>query len=79
VSNPFIYLFLLQGILGAVLLPAVRLGHGGHHRRLCGGAGVLLPAAAGGAGGGLPNLYTLGVLICFALTSILMVVSSPAW
>ncbi|MDR3004220.1 MAG: ATP-binding protein [Acidovorax sp.] len=73
--NPFIYLFLLQVILGTVLLrpqyawamvaiTAVSVvGLSFYYRPLP----VVL-------GSGLPNLYTLGLLICFALTTVLMVV-----
>ena len=74
-SNPFIYLFLLQVILGTVLLKSEYAWTMVGITALC----VLmlafyyqpLPVALGG---GLPNLYTLGLLICFALTTILMVV-----
>ena len=75
VNNPFIYLFLLQVILGTVLLRAQYAWAMVGITALC----VLLlaffyqplPVALGS---GLPNLYTLGLLICFALTTILMVV-----
>lgn len=75
VNNPFIYLFLLQVILGTVLLRAQYAWTMVGITALC----VLtlafyyhpLPVVLGT---GLPNLYTLGLLICFALTTILMVV-----
>ena len=76
-SNPFIYLYLLQGILSAVLLPA--------HYTWC----VVAASFVGVLGltlfhqplhvqfvsqEGLPSLYVVGVLISFALTSILTIV-----
>ena len=76
-SNPFIYLYLLQGILSAVLLPA--------HFTWC----VVAASFVGVIGltlfhqplhvqfvsqEGLPSLYVVGVLISFALTSILTIV-----
>lgn len=75
VNNPFIYLFLLQVILGTVLLRP-------HYAWAMVGITAVcvvslafyyrpLPVALGS---GLPNLYTLGLLICFALTTVLMVV-----
>lgn len=75
VNNPFIYLFLLQVILGTVLLrpeyawamvcitAACVVSLAFYYRPL--------PVALGSS---LPNLYTLGLLICFALTTVLMVV-----
>lgn len=76
-SNPFIYLFLLQAILGAVLLKpvytwgivlitsvcAVRLAMS--HRPLA----VQFQGIEG-----LNNLYVVGLLICFSLTTVLLVV-----
>src|SRR5690606_18312773 len=76
-SNPFIYLYLLQGILSAVLLPA--------YYTWC----VVAASFVGVTGltlfhqplhvqfvsqEGLPSLYVVGVLISFALTSILTIV-----
>ncbi len=76
-SNPFIYLYLLQGILSAVLLQS-------HY------TWVVVAASFVGVTGltifnqplhvqfatqeGLPSLYVVGVLISFALTSILTIV-----
>jgi two-component system sensor histidine kinase RegB len=75
VNNPFIYLFLLQVILGTVLLRPQ------YAWAMVGITAVCVVALAFCyqplpvvLGGGLPNLYTLGLLICFALTTILMVV-----
>jgi len=73
VGNPFIFLFLLQGILGAVILR-------GHHAWclvvtiwLCALALAWvhqpLPAALN-----VPPLYAMGVLISLALTTVLLVV-----
>lgn len=76
-SNPFIYLYLLQGILSAVLLQS-------HYTWM-----VVATSFVGVTGltlfhqplhvkfatqEGLPSLYVVGVLISFALTSILTIV-----
>lgn len=74
-NNPFIYLFLLQVILGTVLLRPRYAWAMVVITALC----VLMltfyyqPLSVA-LGSGLPNLYTIGLLICFALTTILMVV-----
>jgi len=79
VGNPFIFLFLLQGILGAVVLRA--------HHAWCLVLAIWLCALAlalvqrplqfmnfGGAAAPPPPLYTVGVLISLGLTTVLLVV-----
>ncbi len=78
-GNPFIYLFLLQGILGAVLLRPIHAWFVVAITSLC--TLVLavvhwplpLPLAPGSAES-LPGLYVGGVLISFGLTTVLLVV-----
>lgn len=74
-NNPFIYLFLLQVILGTVLLRPQYAWAMVCITAVCVVALTFyyrpLPVTLGG---GLSNLYTLGLLICFALTTVLMVV-----
>lgn len=76
-SNPFLYLFLLQAILGAVLLKPVytwaivvltsvsAVVLAGLHRPL---------QMRFDAQGGLTDLYVIGLLVCFSLTTVLLVI-----
>lgn len=76
-SNPFIYLFLLQGILGAVLLRPVHAWIIVATTSLCTLVLAIVhwPLPIGTAGpDGLPGLYVSGVLISFGLTTVLLVV-----
>lgn len=78
-GNPFIYLFLLQGILGAVLLRPIHAWFVVAITSMC--TLVLavvhwplpLPLATHSPEG-LPSLYVGGVLISFGLTTVLLVV-----
>ncbi|MFG0601735.1 ATP-binding protein [Delftia sp. WSY_4] len=76
-SNPFIYLFLLQGILGAVLLRPVHAWIIVASTSLCTLVLAIVhwPLPIGAAGpDGLPGLYVSGILISFGLTTVLLVV-----
>ena len=77
-TNPFIFLYLLQVILGAVLLRAlVDLDDGRHHQRLLRRPGAVhrpARAAAGLRRAACPSPYVLGMLVCFALNAALLVV-----
>ena len=75
-TNPFVFLYLLQVILGAVLLPAWATWTMVAVTTLCFAALTLLapplsPPLALGAGLGSP--YMLGLLVCFALNAALLV------
>ena len=77
-TNPFVFLYLLQVILGAVLLePWSTLDDGRHHDGLLRRTGAVLSAARAAAvdhGQGLFSPYVLGMLVCFALIAALLVV-----
>lgn len=76
-SNPFIYLFLLQAILSAVLLPPAYTWVIAVITSLCAIdlAGSSRPLAVQlDTHNGLSSLYVVGLLTCFSLTTVLLVI-----
>jgi len=77
IANPFVFLYLLQVVLAAELLKPWSSGLVAALTCACVAALALFPGPLdlpGGPDGGLANHYVQGLLLCFALIAVLLVV-----